>query len=160
VSIEAEAEAETVAVSASTASQVVELRSRSEAASLGLRDRRGEMAVRKALGRGRFGPCTRIGDEAVVSLVIEGVEGASRRAGVSGRTLRRHFSRNGSSISAFVAGVRLEAARDLFSQGWDTGEVAVALGYSGAAAFRRFLRQNSRVGVWTLRRAADSPGEQ
>ena len=124
------------------------------------RSRRGETAVRKVLKRNRFLVGAGLPDQAAVALVIEGLKQASRHAGVSGRTLRRRFVRGGSSISGFVAAARLAAARELFARGWSTGEAAEALGYSSAAAFRRFLRQNAGVGVWSLRKRAGSPVAQ
>ena len=119
-------------------------------------DRRAETVVRKIV-RTRAVPFrANIPEDVAVALVIVRPRVASRAAGVSERTLRRHFVREGSTITAFAAGVRLQAARELYSLGWDTDGAASALGYSSPAAFRRFLRQSSGMGVCRLRREAGS----
>jgi AraC-like DNA-binding protein len=120
----------------------------------------GEAAIRKVLEGKRFSVGRRLSDEVAIALVAGGLGHASRRAGVTERTLRRRLVRSGSSVSGFVAAVRLDAARMLFSRGWRTEEAAEALGYSGAAAFRRFLRRNAGVGVRSLRKGTSLPDTQ
>jgi AraC-like DNA-binding protein len=121
---------------------------------LPVRDQRAETVVRAIVRRRRGGSGISLSDETAVALVIDGLGQASRCAGVSERTLRRHIVRNGSSIAAFVTQVRLQAARELYALGWNTDRSAVALGYANPAAFRRFLRRSSGEGVWILRKAA------
>ena len=111
--------------------------------------------VREVLRR-RSVPCpVDLPEDLIVALVIVGPRQVSRTVRISERTLRRHFVRGGSTVTAFAGQVRLEAARELFSRGWDTDRAAAAFGYSGAAAFRRFLRQRSGQGVWSLRRGVE-----
>jgi AraC-like DNA-binding protein len=66
----------------------------------------------------------------------------ARSVHVSPRHLSRLFERMcGRSPAAFIAGLRLDRARQLLAEGWRPSEIASALGFSDLADFSRWFRR-------------------
>jgi AraC-like DNA-binding protein len=93
-----------------------------------------------------------IDPEGAACLVSQGVQGLSRRWGCSDRTVRRRLRTECDRPKAFVNRVRLRLTIVLLAREVPTSVVARWLGFSGAVAYRRWVRAKSGRSLRRLRR--------
>jgi len=107
-----------------------------------------DRAIRRSRCETQFGLDT----EVAHLLVLSGLRDASRQAGVSERTIRRQFEREGTSPSAFVRTIRLTVLLELLEHDVPTRRIAPTLGFGSSASFRRFLHRYLQTDIRAHRR--------
>lgn len=94
------------------------------------------------VARQEAGRTRAIDPPSAVCLVSEGTQGLSRLWGCSDRTVRRRLRTECDRPKAFVNRIRLRLTIALLAREVPTSVVARWLGFSGAVAYRRWIRAN------------------
>lgn len=92
-------------------------------------------------------------EETVLSLLCEGIRLAANRRGMSERTLRRLFEREGLCLRDCLQGRRRELTVHLLEGHLSVGSVAERLGFSSSQTFARYLRREFGMTATGLRRS-------
>jgi AraC-like DNA-binding protein len=80
-------------------------------------------------------------EQAVSSLLAGGSKELASRSGVSVRTLRRHFNRDGLTLRGVVCAKRAAVILNLMQAGMPLAGIARRVGLSGSPALARFVRR-------------------